>query len=116
MAENIIRVVVFKRDNDSCRYCGDPATELDHVKPRNRQGRDHPDNVVAACSPCNRTKGAEHGFWMKAGVLYYHRARVAPDSLWGANVMNRVRQARRDRQIRQGLGWAVEQFQEKLNA
>lgn len=40
-----------------CRYCGDPATTMDHAWPRSRGGDDHPYNLVPACSPCNGRKG-----------------------------------------------------------
>lgn len=52
---------VFLRDGYRCQYCGEvlPAAELttDHVVPRSRGGPTSWDNVVTACSPCNRRKG-----------------------------------------------------------
>jgi len=38
-----------------CVYCGDPATDLDHVVPRVRGGKGK-GNLVPACAPCNRAK------------------------------------------------------------
>jgi 5-methylcytosine-specific restriction endonuclease McrA len=54
------RFNVFLRDRFKCQYCAGkfPATELtfDHVIPRCRGGRASWENVVAACSLCNRLK------------------------------------------------------------
>lgn len=52
------RFNVFLRDRFACQYCG-TGHELtfDHVIPRSRGGQTTWDNVVAACSPCNLTKG-----------------------------------------------------------
>lgn len=53
--------LVFLRDNHTCQYCGDvfPASQLtiDHVTPRSHGGRTAWTNVVAACSPCNLSRG-----------------------------------------------------------
>jgi 5-methylcytosine-specific restriction endonuclease McrA len=40
-----------------CAYCGDAATERDHVVPLVRGGSHTLDNLVPACGPCNRSKG-----------------------------------------------------------
>lgn len=56
---------VLARDGHRCQYCGS-AEELtiDHVVPRSRRDRVHPDggatsweNCVTACLPCNLRKG-----------------------------------------------------------
>lgn len=44
------------RDSGSCVYCAAPATTVDHVVPLARGGREHPDNLVPACGPCNFSK------------------------------------------------------------
>ena len=52
------RFNVFLRDRFRCQYCGDPdELTFDHLVPRSRGGRTTWDNVVAACSRCNLTKG-----------------------------------------------------------
>lgn len=52
---------VLKRDNYMCQYCGArPGKEdltLDHVVPRSRGGEHSWENLVAACTSCNRRKG-----------------------------------------------------------
>jgi len=48
---------VFKRDSRKCRYCGAYATEIDHVCPLSRGGRNAITNLVSACVACNRKKG-----------------------------------------------------------
>ncbi len=53
------RFNVFLRDEFECQYCGDDQElTFDHVIPRARGGRTTWENVVAACSPCNLTKGS----------------------------------------------------------
>ena len=41
----------------ACVYCGAPATEVDHVRPRSRGGTDDDSNLTGACRPCNMSKG-----------------------------------------------------------
>ncbi len=49
------------RDGGLCQYCGRPPGAgrgtVDHVLPVSRGGRNVWDNVVLACSACNRRKG-----------------------------------------------------------
>jgi hypothetical protein len=51
---------VFKRDDDTCQYCGRRLKRcdltLDHVVPRCRGGKTTWENVVLACVPCNHRK------------------------------------------------------------
>lgn len=49
---------VFARWGGLCCYCDAPATDLDHVRPISRGGRDVLSNVVPACSACNLAKSA----------------------------------------------------------
>lgn len=55
-----IRFEVFKRDNFTCGYCGQtpPSVilEVDHIRPRAKQGKDDIDNLITACFDCNRGK------------------------------------------------------------
>ena len=55
-----IRRLVLERAGERCEYCLIRAWPLtvDHILPR-RSGHaepDHPDNLAAACAPCNRAK------------------------------------------------------------
>lgn len=54
------RITVYTRDNFTCQYCGvKPGVgklTLDHVLPESRGGATEPDNLVAACKPCNNKK------------------------------------------------------------
>lgn len=52
-----LRWEVMQRDRHTCRYCPAPATELDHVMPWSRGGLTTANNLVAACSLCNKSKG-----------------------------------------------------------
>jgi hypothetical protein len=53
----MLRGAVLHRDDWTCRYCGQEATEVDHVAPRARGGATTPTNLVAACRTCNKSKG-----------------------------------------------------------
>jgi 5-methylcytosine-specific restriction endonuclease McrA len=52
----LTRRALFARDGGRCAYCGNAATSVDHIVPRSRGGRHEWENVVAACSRCNRVK------------------------------------------------------------
>lgn len=52
------RRIILARDNYTCAYCGESATEVDHVNPRANGGRATLDNGVAVCESCNRRKWA----------------------------------------------------------
>lgn len=43
-----------------CVYCGDEATDIDHIRPLKRGGWHHASNLVAACAGCNRGRGGKH--------------------------------------------------------
>lgn len=51
-----IRKQVLNRDAYTCTYCGNQATEVDHIWPKAKGGEDTLDNLVAACKPCNIRK------------------------------------------------------------
>ena len=55
------RLRIYVRDRFTCQYCGgrkaaDELT-LDHITPRAQAGDSTPENLVAACVPCNNRKG-----------------------------------------------------------
>jgi 5-methylcytosine-specific restriction endonuclease McrA len=54
----LTRVEIFNRDHYTCQYCGKQshALTLDHVKPRHQGGPHTWENLVSACSYCNRHK------------------------------------------------------------
>ena len=49
---------VLQRDQYICQYCGQDATEVDHVIPRAKGGGHDMDNLVACCKRCNGLKGS----------------------------------------------------------
>lgn len=54
------RFNLFLRDQFTCQYCGAKGEmTFDHVIPRARGGRTTWENVVAACGPCNLSKGSK---------------------------------------------------------
>jgi len=57
-----IRERILIRDGYCCQYCGsENATTVDHVIPISKGGTDDPENLVAACSRCNYSKGNRTG-------------------------------------------------------
>lgn len=52
---------ILRRDDYTCQYCGRKmrTLTLDHVVPRRYGGPHSWENLVAACSPCNRRKGGK---------------------------------------------------------
>ena len=52
---------IFARDDNRCQFCGRrfPTSELslDHIVPRSRGGEASWENVVCACTSCNKRKG-----------------------------------------------------------
>jgi 5-methylcytosine-specific restriction endonuclease McrA len=55
------RIRILARDKMRCQYCGAKGNvfdlTLDHIVPRARGGHSEPDNLCAACKPCNQRKG-----------------------------------------------------------
>ena len=52
---------LYLRDQYKCQYCGHEFSRshltMDHVVPISRGGKTEWTNIVAACNPCNSTKG-----------------------------------------------------------
>lgn len=42
--------------HDPCAYCGEAASQVDHIDPVAHGGENHWTNLTAACAPCNRAK------------------------------------------------------------
>ncbi len=58
LEKKLTRLEVFNRDQRTCQYCGKETRQLtlDHVIPRYRGGQHTWENVVSACTSCNRRK------------------------------------------------------------
>lgn len=52
-----LRDRVVARDGGRCQYHDGPGTTGDHVVPTSKGGSNAETNLVAACSPCNTSKG-----------------------------------------------------------
>lgn len=60
---------VFARDDNRCTYCGATGSlTVDHVMPSSRGGGSDVANLVAACVPCNSSKGNRTPEEWAAGV------------------------------------------------
>ena len=53
------RANILRRDHNVCVYCGDAATEVDHIIPVSRGGSHDATNLVASCHNCNAKKNIE---------------------------------------------------------
>jgi 5-methylcytosine-specific restriction endonuclease McrA len=55
----LTRKNIINRDNNTCQYCGKKSRSMtiDHVIPKDKNGKDTWSNLVSACSKCNLNKG-----------------------------------------------------------
>ena len=51
-----LRAQILERDNYVCWMCKGTATLVDHLTPVSQGGTSNPDNLAAACKPCNDRK------------------------------------------------------------
>ncbi len=55
------RLGVFRRDNNTCQYCGNvfkiADLTIDHIKPKSQGGKLNWKNSATSCFPCNNKKG-----------------------------------------------------------
>jgi CRISPR/Cas system Type II protein with McrA/HNH and RuvC-like nuclease domain len=53
----VTRKRIFKRDNNTCCYCGSQRNlTIDHIIPKSRGGNNSWDNLVTSCFRCNSKK------------------------------------------------------------
>ncbi len=50
-----LRLMVL-RMNPACAVCGAPATDVDHITPKSRGGRDAMENLQSLCHACHTRK------------------------------------------------------------
>lgn len=76
-----------------CYYCGAAACQIDHIHPRKLGGSDDLGNLLPACAPCNRRKGARPlPFFRRIKAKRAARAkRRAVLELWAAMTPTRPR-------------------------
>jgi len=55
-----VRAFVMERGKHQCAYCGaeDVPLQIEHVRPRSKNGSNRVSNLVPACGPCNTRKNA----------------------------------------------------------
>jgi 5-methylcytosine-specific restriction endonuclease McrA len=72
--EQAVSWFVYKRDNYSCRYCGNDSIPLtvDHLVLWENGGPSIVENLVSSCKKCNRTRGnMEYAEWLESD--YYKK-------------------------------------------
>lgn len=80
--DSSIAWLVFRRDGFVCRYCGAarPLT-VDHVDRWENGGATIPENLVAACRPCNRTRGdEEYEDWIVSETYIKASRKITPEA------------------------------------
>jgi len=51
---NVVRKMVYRRDNYACALCNDPRTlQIHHYQHRSLGGNDTPHNLITLCSYCH---------------------------------------------------------------
>ncbi len=54
-----LRAAILARDGFACKLCGNPATQVDHIRPKAHGGADDESNLRAICENCHRVKTGE---------------------------------------------------------
>jgi HNH endonuclease len=89
--ESVLQILGLSSDDVRCSYCGDKATEWDHLRPLVSGGKPtgYPSsirNLVPACGKCNQSKGkSDWKVWMCGN------ARLSPTAKGVFNVADKVR-------------------------
>lgn len=79
---------VFRRDNFTCRYCGanDVPMTVDHLVLWEDGGPSIEENLVTACSKCNKKRGnMQYGDWLRS-KKYESNAKYLPIETYNANI------------------------------
>jgi 5-methylcytosine-specific restriction endonuclease McrA len=80
-----LRILGMSPDNICCAYCGDKATEWDHLRPiiTNQEPTGYITeiaNLVPACGKCNQSKGKSHWrTWMEGNAKLSPKTRGVSD-------------------------------------
>lgn len=86
---------ILERDHYCCRYCGldgmanfenSLVMTVDFVLPRARKGRNHAENLVAACRPCNVIKGNRTFNGFEEAKTYVLKRRADLHREWEADM------------------------------
>ena len=95
------RFEVLRRDNHTCRYCGQSAPDVkltvDHVLPVALGGHDDLTNLVAACKDCNSGKSS-----MSPGAPLVEDVRLA-SLVWDAAISMAIERAADRRDVQEQL-------------
>lgn len=76
-----LEILHISSDNITCAYCGDPATEWDHLRPLVKDKKptgfiSEIHNLVPSCGKCNQSKGNKcWRDWMTSKAKLYPKSR-----------------------------------------
>lgn len=80
-----LRILQIDPQDIRCAYCGDKATEWDHLRPiiSNQEPTGYVTeiaNLVPSCGKCNQSKGKSHWrTWIESGARLSPKTRGVPD-------------------------------------
>jgi 5-methylcytosine-specific restriction endonuclease McrA len=86
---------ILERDHYRCRYCGldgmasfenSLIMSVDFIQPRALKGKKEPENLVAACRPCNGIKGSRVFANFDEAKTYVLQRRSELKKEWGTNM------------------------------
>lgn len=80
--ESSVQWRVFKRDGYACRYCGADNVPLtvDHLVLWESGGPSTPDNLLASCKKCNKTRGnMQYSEWLHHPRYLNLSSRLTPE-------------------------------------
>lgn len=79
---------ILRRDDYTCQYYGRKTNLLtiDHVVPRHAGGSHSWYNLVAACAPCNRRKGARCWIRQTCNCVAAHSSQTHPPFIYLATI------------------------------
>jgi hypothetical protein len=89
--DRVLHILGLRPDDVRCAYCGDKATEWDHLRPLVSGGKPtgYPSsikNLVPACGKCNQSKGKSD--WK---VWICSKARLLPTARGVSHIADKVR-------------------------
>ena len=71
LAKKRFRDHIYSSWDNSCGYCGSPATSLDHIVPKFKSGSSNRNNLLPCCRSCNANKAStEMEAWFRSQSFF----------------------------------------------
>ena len=72
----LLRATALDRSDGFCQFCGQPATQVHHVKYPKKYGDENPDNLIPVCKKCHEVS---HGIQEKDEMSNLKNAEIMKD-------------------------------------